>query len=771
MSGAPCTLDDLASAPRWVAWQTETPEGRPKPTKMPYAPAGSGYAKADDARTWGTREAAETRAARLPRPFDAGGVGFELGDLGNGRAIGGLDLDSCRDPETGSIEPWAAEVIRRFGSYAEVSPSGTGAKVFFTYDPAGLPDLLRLMGTRTGKKWASAKGEHAPAIELYLTGRYFAVTGERLPDSPPDLRPASPETLRRLIQTDGPAFARKPAQEAADAAPTVGAAGNPRRDVAALPGAARLLLGDFAHLTDTTRSGIAMAMCRVLKRGGWVFEDAAAFLREWEHTAEWCAEKGDPSNARELRRAWQNCTAQPGTAGAEFSSVGSAIRLLTPAECDAAEGREYLVKGLLARGDVACLFGAPGAGKSVVAPHLAYAVAQGRPVFGYRTRPGTVFYVAAEDPHGMRQRIRALRLREGDADGFKLVEGVGNLLDPEQAGALRALVAEHKPALIVVDTLAMACPGIDENTSADMGRVVAMARSLTEHGAAVALIHHDSKAGDATPRGHSILNGALDVSLHLVRAGEDGVVRGKLVKNRNGACDETIAFRIAAVNVGTDEDGDAVTAPIAQELATAHAKPDKLPRAAKAALEVLREQVALIGKPMPDGTVAVPETEWRRECDDRRISTSDDREGRSKAFRRAFAELLDRKLIATRGGMVWATGPGDEFAAMPGVPIQAVEADEIAALVRDHAQQQPPGHSGQTRTMSGMSGRQIVEAPGHSGHVPLGRVRMSGPAMLDNEHGYWREVGPAERVAPGQPHRSNPATGRPEVWATLDDLL
>ena len=66
-----------------VAWQTEDRPGG-KPTKVPYAPDGR-KAMADKPRTWGSRAEAQARAARLARPYGDGGVGFELGDLGDGR--------------------------------------------------------------------------------------------------------------------------------------------------------------------------------------------------------------------------------------------------------------------------------------------------------------------------------------------------------------------------------------------------------------------------------------------------------------------------------------------------------------------------------------------------------------------------------------------------------------------------------------------------------------------------------------------------------------
>ena len=45
----------------------------------------------------------------------------------------------------------------------------------------------------------------------------------------------------------------------------------------------------------------------------------------------------------------------------------STLTFLTPDDCESAPSRGYLIKGLFAPGDVACIFGAPGAGKSLIA--------------------------------------------------------------------------------------------------------------------------------------------------------------------------------------------------------------------------------------------------------------------------------------------------------------------------------------------------------------------------------------------------------------------
>ncbi|CAH2406654.1 AAA family ATPase [Mesorhizobium ventifaucium] len=310
----------------------------------------------------------------------------------------------------------------------------------------------------------------------------------------------------------------------------------------------------------------------------------------------------------------------------------SRLTFLSPSDCEAAPSRGYLIKGLFAPGDVACIFGAPGAGKSLLAPRLGYAVAQGTETFGMRSKQGSVFYVAAEDPQGMPGRVKALRKAHGEAEDFQLVEGVSNLLADKSPDlvALVAVVKERRPALIFIDTLAMAFPGLEENDAKSMGRVVAVARLLASWGAAVVLIHHDTKAEGATPRGHSLLNGALDVALHVKRD-ENGVIRGKLTKNRNGTCERDIAFKIAVEDGGTDEDGDTVTLPRCFELMGAAKKTDeRLSASVKAALDILDT--------LGGGTT---EKAWREACaEGRTVSAAEDRESRVRAFKRAAERLI-----------------------------------------------------------------------------------------------------------------------------------
>jgi predicted P-loop ATPase len=273
------TLADLAALPRFVVWRNEERNG--DLTKVPYTPGTNRKAKADDARTWRTRAEAEASVGRLVGDL-GGGVGIELGLLDDGRAIGGIDYDTCRTAD-GALEPWVAEQIERIGSYAEVSPSGTGAKQFFLFDGSALPELLRAMQTEGGKAWKRGGGKHPPAIELYLSGRYFAITDQHLPETPRALMPVAAETLLQLILVDGPAFALSGKKTGSPKSVA------PRRTISG---------------NDGSRSAAAFRIGVKVKRGGGTFEEMVEALGDAPQTAEWLAEKGTANGSRELQRMW-----------------------------------------------------------------------------------------------------------------------------------------------------------------------------------------------------------------------------------------------------------------------------------------------------------------------------------------------------------------------------------------------------------------------------------------------------------------------------------
>lgn len=133
---------------RWVCWT----EG-----KRPITANGSA-ARVNDFHTWCDFETAVNALDNNPI---ASGIGFVLGD-----GFTGIDIDGGIN-EHGGLSPLAADIVRMFNSYTEVSPSGKGLHIIAKAD---WPELMEQANIRL------KIGGHE---EIALVGHsgYFTVTG------------------------------------------------------------------------------------------------------------------------------------------------------------------------------------------------------------------------------------------------------------------------------------------------------------------------------------------------------------------------------------------------------------------------------------------------------------------------------------------------------------------------------------------------------------------------------------------------------------------
>ena len=210
----------------------------------------------------------------------------------------------------------------------------------------------------------------------------------------------------------------------------------------------------------------------------------------------------------------------------------------------------------------------------------------------------------------MTTRVRALRRRWGAAPNFHMIPEALDLLRPDspQLTELVELVEELKPVLIVIDTLGRSFPGLRENDPDEggMGQVNRVTRELASIcGSAVLNLTHPAKdaGSNPTPRGHGSLNGDADVTL-LVEGSRGDVRTVRLGKNRSGPSDASFAFNVAIETLGTDADGDPITAPIAEETELLPADRKKEARLRDKPAVLLRELRNLVAE---RGEAAVPE--------------------------------------------------------------------------------------------------------------------------------------------------------------------
>jgi putative DNA primase/helicase len=145
---------------QWVVWKLEpSPKDPSKLTKVPYSAHDGSNASSTDPKTWATFK--QALLFHLDNEW-TDGVGMVVCDADD---FVGIDLDHCRDPDTGAIEPWAQHVVETVNSYTEVTPSNAGLRIFArgTLPPSG-----------------RKRGD----FEIYENGRYLTVTGQHLEGTP-----------------------------------------------------------------------------------------------------------------------------------------------------------------------------------------------------------------------------------------------------------------------------------------------------------------------------------------------------------------------------------------------------------------------------------------------------------------------------------------------------------------------------------------------------------------------------------------------------------
>lgn len=152
---------ELRKVPRWVMWSfVEVGDGDNKRwAKMPLQVTGRSASSTNPA-TW--TDFITVEQAYHTNKFD--GVGFVFSHDDD---LVGIDLDDCYDATIGFTNPDTQELASKMQGYMEISPSGTGVKIFTRSNP---------FATHT---------DHSIGFEAYANSRFFTVTGHHLSGTVP----------------------------------------------------------------------------------------------------------------------------------------------------------------------------------------------------------------------------------------------------------------------------------------------------------------------------------------------------------------------------------------------------------------------------------------------------------------------------------------------------------------------------------------------------------------------------------------------------------
>jgi len=562
--------NELKSAPQWVTWRYEK-EGTPASkdvegaTKIPYNARTGHKASSTNEHTWSPYVAAVQAAAS--RKHDGIGYVFSEHD-----PYTGIDLDDCIDP-AGSMAAWAREIVTTMDSYTEISPSGSGVKIWVEGE---IPSSLK-----------------TPHIEMYFKARYFTVTGQHLRDTPTTIRNVNGaltqlyETVKKEVPTPAPGptpratignehateWAHKKLAEAIRMVTL--APDGIKHDT--LIDAGRLAGGVVPHISEleietalfaaiegraadkqaarkTIRDGIRMgiaaplpvpppppqpvfdadnvACCPVHQRRLDPARNGNGYkchTRDNSTASGWCDFwwKGNgyviPQAAAEPVIIAGEIITQAPLAGASTAPRYqlyklSGLRALPPVE--------WLIEGEIPAALTTIICGPSGAGKSFLMIDYAMRVARRYP-------DRIVVYIAPEGGSGYNMRTQAWleHFGGGEPDNLLFILQAIPLLTPQAVSDLIAIIRPFKPIMLIVDTLARCLVGGDENSAKDVGMFFYHTDMIRqETGAAISIVHHTGKSGGGY-RGSSVLYGSVESWIDV--ANDDGLITVSCGKSKD----------------------------------------------------------------------------------------------------------------------------------------------------------------------------------------------------------------------------------------------
>jgi hypothetical protein len=508
----------LRILPQWLVWRNEEVKGRL--TKVPYDAKTGRKASSTDPATWTTFEQAVEAFARSNH-YDGIGFVFTRDD-----PFCGIDLDDCVDENT-NVAPWAQAVMAQFHSYTEISPSGTGVKIF-------------LRGRKPDFADCSAKDidpDGYGELELYDHARYFAVTGDLWPGSATDVadcQAALDVLCQRLWRQPARPSAPTPAREQAAAQSLVPAQVHSDDRVGRC--LAAMLKMNVADRNDGSHRLFAAA-CRCVEHD-LTDAEAVVCLRAYAALKPFPAKWTSADLVKRLRDAERS--AERGAAVAEDAGIIlPAYKTVGKLLADYPDLRRPTIHGLLREGETGNLIAASKKGKSWLAVDLALAVATGRPWLGtFQTARGKVL-ILDNELHGETSADRIPKVAEARliplaeiADQVCVENMRGRLVDLFQLESYFGAIEPGTFTLVILDAFYRFIPkGTDENDNGTVAQLYNHIDRYAQHlGCSFVLIHHASKGNQSSKAvtdvgaGAGSQSRAADTHLILRPHQQDGVV-------------------------------------------------------------------------------------------------------------------------------------------------------------------------------------------------------------------------------------------------------
>lgn len=649
---------------------------------LPWAAVARDNGKYDKVPTCGSRTNAPETWFTLSSALDflvgestVAGIGFTIPP-----GLIALDFDNCRDFVSGQLTDEAQIEIERMNSFAYVTPSRKGFRVIGRNNP--------ITPIRGGKRHLTLPGGTKVEVFIGPTNHFVTFTHEII-NGYDAVRDISTEVLDYFVGL--PSTEETTPEEKRE----------PQRGIEAI----RAALGQIPNERQSWDEWSHIGMATWRSSGGsqegreaWVSWSAKhpchrpdACEERWKHWFRSPPTKLGFGTLYYLARQ-ANPLFVPPFDGAIYMADGerydpetgelpprdkpghdrdkSRPAILSLSELDALPPPKWLIEGLIPEQGMVVPYGPPKSGKTFIILSAGLHIAAGKPWFGREVQQGAVVYIAGEGVGGLSLRLRAMRAKyeiPATVPFWVVPRAVNFRSEPEVASLaklIRDTIGDVPLRFLVVDTLARAMVGADENLVKEVGPVIAACDWLREEfRCTVATIHHSGKDEGRGARGTSALRGAWDAAFEI-KPGQQSVTM-TVVDQKEAEGGQVLTFDMVAVPVGL---GRTSLVPVLREAGQdtgqeeqpgQMSRPNHVPggmvRIAYDALEFAisgpQSQMLPDHPDIPPSVRGVSIEVFRRTFYERTATRTADT--RKHAFSRATEELLRRQLIGVKDPWVW----------------------------------------------------------------------------------------------------------------------
>jgi hypothetical protein len=524
LGNLPAALAPLMQRRQWCVWRWEQrPNGTwhkpPFQTKDP-----SRFASQDEPLTWSTF----AEALEVVNTGAADGVTYML-DESDG--LSAIDVDHCRDPDTGTVAPWAQYLLDRSQSYVEVTPSGTGIRVWGTCGQDTKPLCKTLdLDHGNGARIEIFRRRKKP---LTVTG-YDLNCGKDLASIDRPIEWALDHGKRHKLKKVKEKTSQEGASGVGSAAIDVLVRGPLPADLDRSTGFGRVVW----HFYGLGRSMAEVVALLEAHPGG-------------------VAGKYEGRVEQEVQRLWEKAQAKDLEKAEEAKPQRRRYVLVNYVDCKINTKPQYRIKGLLPDTGVAIVWGPPKCFKSFWVLDAVMHIALGREYQGRRVIQGAVVYLALEGGNNFRNRLEAFRQRHNVQEAPFWLFSQPMRLPLEHAPLIEDVrQQEPNPAVVVIDTLNRGIVG-SENDPKDMSEFIKAADAIRDAFNCLVIVVHHCGVDGTRPRGHTSLGGAADAQLKVTRHNNFVTVTVEWMKE--GAEGDAVTCLMDRVTVGKDDNGDDIT--------------------------------------------------------------------------------------------------------------------------------------------------------------------------------------------------------------------